>query len=79
MEGGVQGMLTDGTIFDSSYDRGSPLDFKLGAGMVIDGWDVGVLGACLGEKRKLKIPSHMGYGQAGAPPKIPGANFYSES
>ena len=68
----MQGRLTDGSVFDSSYDRDVPLDFKLGAGQVIQGWEMGVLGACVGEKRKLKIPPDMGYGQVGAPPKIPG-------
>eukprot|EP00210_Caulerpa_lentillifera_P001679 g1614.t1 len=67
-----KGYLVDGTVFDSSYDRGNPFDFKLGSGQVIAGWDAGVLGACIGEKRKLKIPYDMGYGEAGAPPKIPG-------
>lgn len=65
-------MLTDGTEFDSSYGRGVPLDFKVGTGQVIEGWEVGVLGACVGEKRKLKIPPDMGYGETGAPPTIPG-------
>jgi len=67
-----RGTLTDGTLFDESYGRGQPLDFKLGQGSVIKGWDQGILGMCVGEKRKLKIPAKLGYGDAGAPPKIPG-------
>ncbi|GIL69000.1 hypothetical protein Vafri_22322 [Volvox africanus] len=66
------GTLTDGTKFDSSVDRGTPFVFTLGEGRVIKGWDQGLLGMCVGEKRKLKIPSHLGYGDSGSPPKIPG-------
>ncbi|KAL6748298.1 hypothetical protein V8C86DRAFT_2882015 [Haematococcus lacustris] len=66
------GKLTDGTEFDNSYKRGEPIAFVLGAGRVIKGWDQGVLGMCIGEKRKLRIPSHLGYGDSGAPPTIPG-------
>ncbi|KAH7283247.1 hypothetical protein KP509_35G067700 [Ceratopteris richardii] len=67
-----RGTLVDGTEFDSSYSRGDPIEFKLGAGHVIKGWDQGLLGMCVGEKRKLKIPSKLGYGAQGSPPKIPG-------
>ncbi|OQR78855.1 peptidyl-prolyl cis-trans isomerase FKBP2-like [Tropilaelaps mercedesae] len=66
------GALEDGTKFDSSYDRGKPLSFTLGSGQVIRGWDQGLLGMCVGEKRKLVIPPEMGYGSGGAPPTIPG-------
>ncbi|KAG2492732.1 hypothetical protein HYH03_008898 [Edaphochlamys debaryana] len=66
------GKLTDGSKFDSSVDRGTPFTFTLGEGRVIKGWDRGLLGMCVGEKRKLKIPSHLGYGDSGSPPKIPG-------
>jgi len=66
------GTLEDGTEFDSSVPRGSPLEFTLGAGQVIKGWDQGLMGMCEGEKRKLSIPPHLGYGESGAPPKIPG-------
>ncbi|KAK2191180.1 hypothetical protein NP493_57g01076 [Ridgeia piscesae] len=66
------GKLEDGTEFDSSIPRGEPFEFTLGSGQVIKGWDQGLLGMCEGEKRKLVIPSDMGYGDRGAPPKIPG-------
>lgn len=65
------GTLTDGTKFDSSRDRDEPFEFTLGAGMVIKGWDEGVAGMKKGGKRKLTIPSEMGYGKSGSPPKIP--------
>ncbi|KAF0916489.1 hypothetical protein E2562_007570 [Oryza meyeriana var. granulata] len=67
-----RGTLTDGSVFDSSFDRGDPFEFTLGNGQVIKGWDQGLLGMCVGEKRKLKIPAKMGYGERGSPPKIPG-------
>ncbi|CAH1417920.1 unnamed protein product [Lactuca virosa] len=67
-----RGKLTDGSVFDSSFERGTPFDFELGSGQVIKGWDQGLLGMCVGEKRKLKIPAKMGYGDRGSPPKIPG-------
>ncbi|HEX4336567.1 MAG TPA: FKBP-type peptidyl-prolyl cis-trans isomerase [Polyangiaceae bacterium] len=65
------GTLTDGTKFDSSLDRNEPFDFGLGAGQVIKGWDQGVVGMKKGGKRKLTIPSELGYGASGSPPKIP--------
>ncbi|XP_066026430.1 peptidyl-prolyl cis-trans isomerase FKBP2-like [Pocillopora verrucosa] len=66
------GTLKDGTQFDSSIPRGEPFVFTLGVGQVIKGWDQGLLNMCEGEKRKLVIPSDLGYGDRGAPPKIPG-------
>lgn len=66
------GSLKDGTVFDSSLKEGrEPLEFGLGLGQVIKGWDKGVLGMCIGEKRKLVIPPHLGYGSAGAGGVIP--------
>lgn len=56
------GILENGTKFDSSVDRGTPFEFNLGAGQVIQGWDLGVLGMKIGEKRKLTIPSNLAYG-----------------
>ncbi|XP_033647707.1 peptidyl-prolyl cis-trans isomerase FKBP2-like [Asterias rubens] len=66
------GTLEDGTQFDSSIPRGSPFVFTLGAGQVIKGWDEGLLNMCVGEKRKLVIPSDLGYGDRGSPPRIKG-------
>ena len=65
------GWLEDGTKFDSSVDRGDPFQFKLGQGMVIKGWDEGVAGMQIGGKRKLTIPSDLGYGERGAGGVIP--------
>jgi FKBP-type peptidyl-prolyl cis-trans isomerase len=56
------GTLTNGTKFDSSYDRNQPLTFRLGAGSVIAGWDQGVVGMRVGGKRRLTIPPSLGYG-----------------
>ena len=64
-------LYDDGTQFDSSVGR-APFEFTLGAGQVIKGWDQGLLGMCVGEKRKLTIPPHLGYGDRGAGAAIPG-------
>jgi FKBP-type peptidyl-prolyl cis-trans isomerase len=65
------GWLKNGKKFDSSVDRGKPFRFRLGAGMVIAGWDEGVAGMKEGGKRKLIIPPELGYGEKGSPPVIP--------
>ena len=65
------GWLEDGTKFDSSLDRGTPFQFLLGAGQVIQGWDKGVQGMKTGEKRKLTISPELGYGANGAGDVIP--------
>ena len=59
------GWLTDGTQFDSSYDRGQPFTFQLGTGGVIQGWDQGVAGMQVGGKRQLTIPPDLAYGPSG--------------
>ena len=65
------GWLENGKKFDSSVDRGQPFSFPLGAGRVIKGWDEGVKGMKVGGKRKLTIPSKLGYGAQGAGGVIP--------
>jgi len=65
------GWLEDNTKFDSSKDRNQAFSFKLGAGMVIKGWDEGVAGMKIGGTRKLTIPSELGYGARGAGGVIP--------
>jgi FKBP-type peptidyl-prolyl cis-trans isomerase len=65
------GWLENGKKFDSSVDRGQVFSFPLGAGRVIKGWDEGVQGMKVGGKRKLTIPSNLGYGPQGAGGVIP--------
>lgn len=65
------GYLEDGSMFDSSVERGQPLDFPLGQGRVIKGWDEGIALLKVGEKAKLIIPHQLGYGERGYPPIIP--------
>ena len=60
------GTLTDGTVFDSSWSRGRPFTTQIGVGMVIQGWDQGIVGMREGGRRLLKIPSDLAYGEAGA-------------
>ena len=59
------GTLADGKIFDGSRKLNKPIDFQIGVGQVIKGWDEGILGMCAGEKRKLIIPPELGYGKRG--------------
>jgi len=66
-----KGQLSDGTVFDSSYKRHEPIDFPLGVGQVISGWDEGVSLLKVGDKARFVIPSHLGYGSRGAGGVIP--------
>lgn len=66
-----KGQLIDGTVFDSSYKRNEPIDFPLGVGQVIPGWDEGIGLLNVGDKARLVIPSHLGYGSRGAGGVIP--------
>lgn len=68
------GWLPDGTQFDSSVG-GSPFSFRVGGGNVIQGWDEGLIGMRVGGKRKLVIPSHLGYGPEGIGPIPPNATL----
>jgi len=68
------GTLENGNKFDSSYDHpgAKPADFRIGVGAVIKGWDEGLMTMKVGGKRRLVIPSKLGYGPEGRPPDIPG-------
>lgn len=65
------GALTDGRVFDSSLNRGTPFSFTLGAGQVIQGWERGFAGMKVGGKRRLIIPGDFAYGPSGVPGLIP--------
>jgi FKBP-type peptidyl-prolyl cis-trans isomerase len=66
-----KGMLPEGTTFDSSYDRGNPIEFPIGMGQVIAGWDEGIMLLNKGDKARFVIPSDLGYGEQGAGGVIP--------
>lgn len=66
-----KGQLADGRVFDSSYDRKQPIDFTVGIGQVIKGWDEGLQLLQVGDKARLVIPSHLAYGSQGAGGVIP--------
>ena len=67
------GQVWDGTVFDNSFDRGSPVDFGIGVGMVIAGWDQALVGQHVGSRVLISIPSDLAYGPRGIPQAgIPG-------
>ncbi len=66
-----KGMLNDGSVFDSSYKRGNPIEFPLGKGQVISGWDEGIQLLQVGDKARFVIPSNLAYGSQGAAGVIP--------
>lgn len=70
-------LASDGSEFDASYNRGTPLDFTVGKGQVIKGWDEGLLDMCIGDKRVLTIPPEFGYGERTMGP-IPGGSTLGE-
>jgi peptidylprolyl isomerase len=57
------GTLEDGTVFDSSVNKGRPFQCVIGTGRVIKGWDQGIMGMKVGGKRKLFVPAHLAYGE----------------
>lgn len=61
------GSFEDGERFDSSYDRGAPLELTVGAGEVIPGWEEGMLGMQAGGQRRIRVPPELGFDQAGSP------------
>ena len=69
------GRFPDGKQFDSSYDAGLPIEFLLGSGKVIKGWDLGIEGMKVGGKRKLTIPPELAYGARGGGPIPPNATL----
>lgn len=73
-----RGTLMDGTEFDSSYGRGVPFDFDLGAGQVIAGWEQGFVGMKVGGKRRLVIPANLGYGDRAIGPIPPNSTLIFE-
>ena len=62
---------SSGEEFDASYNRGTPLQFRIGVGQVIQGWDQGLIGMKVGGRRRLTIPPDLAYGAQGQPPTIP--------
>ncbi|KAK4664414.1 Peptidyl-prolyl cis-trans isomerase fpr2 [Podospora pseudopauciseta] len=72
-------LKSNGEKFDSSYDRQSPFSFKLGAGMVIKGWDEGLVDMCIGEKRTLTIGPSYGYGDRNVGPIPAGSTLVFET
>ena len=65
------GILADGSVFDSSYDRGRTFSFTVGKGRVISGWEIGIENMQEGGKRRLTIPPELGYGESGVRGMIP--------
>ncbi|KAL2268181.1 hypothetical protein VTJ83DRAFT_3027 [Remersonia thermophila] len=72
-------LQSNGEKFDASYDRNQPFSFRLGSGMVIRGWDEGLLDMCIGEKRTLTIPPSYGYGDRNVGPIPAGSTLVFET
>lgn len=66
-----RGFLEDGSVFDSSYERGKAFQCVIGTGRVIKGWDQGLMGMQVGGKRKLSVPAHLAYGERGMGSRVP--------
>ncbi|KAI9836706.1 MAG: Peptidyl-prolyl cis-trans isomerase fpr2 [Sclerophora amabilis] len=72
-------LAADGSQFDASYDRGTPLSFTVGIGQVIKGWDENLLDMCIGDQRKLTIPPEFGYGDSAVGPIPAGSTLIFET
>ncbi|TAQ84314.1 Peptidylprolyl isomerase [Chlorociboria aeruginascens] len=72
-------LASDGSEFDASYKRGTPLSFQVGKGAVIKGWDENLIGMCIGEKRTLTIPPEFGYGERAMGPIPAGSTLIFET
>ncbi|KAI1465327.1 uncharacterized protein F4812DRAFT_438297 [Daldinia caldariorum] len=72
-------LASNGKKFDASYDRGTPFSFMLGGHQVIQGWEEGLLGMCIGEKRTLTVPPEYGYGNRGVGPIPAGSTIVFET
>lgn len=72
------GWLEDGTLFDSSIEKGRPFQCVIGTGRVIKGWDQGLMGMQVGGKRKLQVPAHLAYGERQVGKILPNSNLLFE-
>ncbi|WP_175651556.1 FKBP-type peptidyl-prolyl cis-trans isomerase [Pseudomonas sp. Marseille-P9899] len=72
------GTLADGSVFDSSHQRGKPFQCVIGTGRVIKGWDQGLMGMKVGGKRTLFVPAHLGYGERSMGSITPGSDLQFE-
>ena len=72
------GWLEDGTLFDSSIEKGRPFQCVIGTGREIKGWDQGLMGMRVGGKRKLQVPAHLAYGERQVGKIPPGSNLVFE-
>ena len=72
------GTLVDGSVFDSSHQRGKPFQCVIGTGRVIKGWDQGLMGMKVGGKRTLFVPAHLGYGERTMGASPPGSDLRFE-
>jgi len=73
-----RGTLEDGSVFDSSYERGKPFQCVIGTGRVIKGWDIGLMGMRVGGRRRLFVPAHLAYGDRQVGAIKPHANLQFE-
>ena len=73
-----RGSLANGSVFDSSWERGKPFQCVIGTGRVIRGWDIGLMGMCVGGRRQLFVPAALGYGERSVGSIPPGSDLHFE-